>query len=520
MSATPSIPVPPDAPRRWPALATWALAWVAMAALDGRLDVANLALILVLAAAVAALWLPPLGSMTACAAAVIAFNVVFVPPRGLLDVELRQHALLLATMLAVSWIVALLVARQRRLAAVERELAARAGRLRAFGDALRDADDPAARAPLLRDLLVSASGAGVALRWRPAAGGADAAPDRLGDASDDEEDGLRQTVAASRPMGAGTDRRADLRASWLPMRGRASAFGAALVRWPGPGAPDHGLLEHLQALCDAMGLALERAAAVRAAGREREAAQAQALRGTLLAAIAHDHRTPLATIIGAATSLRDQAGRLDDASRHRLAETIVDEAAQLSRVVDNTLQLARLDAPGVVLALDWESVEELVGAAVARVRRRDAAHRVRAQVAPGLPLLRVDAVLVTQMLDNLLTNALVHGVGEGIVEVGAMRRGDAVVVSVRDRGPGPPAGTRADDADAGAQAGAQPGAPGGGGAPDGVRPGVGLGLAVCRAIARAHGGTLALRARAGGGTEVECTLPVVEPPRPPDPEGA
>jgi len=531
MSASPStasdptsgVPGAPAAPPRWPALATWALAWIVMAALDERLDVANLALILVLAAAVAALWLAPFASTAANAAAVLAFNVAFVPPRGVLDVELRQHALLLATMLAVSSIVAVLVSRQRRLAAVERELAARAGRLHAFGDALRDAADPADCASRLRALLAAASGGEVVLRWGDAAGGeaAGTAGDahgarpggRLGDATPDEEDGLRAAVAASHAIGAGTPRHAGLRATWLPMRGRGAAVGAALVRWPASGAPAPGLLEHLQALCDAMGLALERTAALAAAAREREASRAQALRGTLLAAIAHDHRTPLATIVGAATSLRDQADRLDGPSRRRLADTIVDEAAQLGRVVDNTLHLARLDAPGGALALDWESVEELVGAATARARRRDASRRVRVRVEAGLPLLRVDAVLVTQLLDNLLTNAFVHGGGDEPVEVDARRDGDAVVVAVRDRGPGP-------GPDAAMRVGVDGGARPGDALPDGARPGLGLGLAVCRAIARVHGGTLTLRAREGGGTEAACALPIADAPAPPVPEDA
>ncbi|MBL0087502.1 MAG: hypothetical protein IPP44_12700 [Ideonella sp.] len=85
------------------------------------------------------------------------------------------------------------------------------------------------------------------------------------------------------------------------------------------------------------------------------------MRNALLAAISHDFRTPLATILGAASSLHDQGDRLSAAQRQRLAATIVDETGQLSRLTDNTLQLARLDAPGVALKLDWESAEEIVG---------------------------------------------------------------------------------------------------------------------------------------------------------------
>ena len=166
-----------------------------------------------------------------------------------------------------------------------------------------------------------------------------------------------------------------------------------------------------------MGLALERTQALRAAAQAREQAQAQQVRNALLAAIAHDHRTPLATILGAASSLVEQDARLSREQRQRLAASIVEEADRLARLTDNTLQLARLDAPGLALALDWESAEELVGTAVARVRRHDPQRRLRSRVEPDLPLLRCDAVLMVQMLINLLDNALKYGAPDAPVEL-------------------------------------------------------------------------------------------------------
>ena len=103
-------------PPRWPAFAAWALGWACMFAPVDQLDLANKALVLVLSAALAAPWSGPWTSLMASAAAVLAFNFAFVPPRGRFAVDLHQHALLLATLLAVSWIVALPMTRQRRLA--------------------------------------------------------------------------------------------------------------------------------------------------------------------------------------------------------------------------------------------------------------------------------------------------------------------------------------------------------------------------------------------------------------------
>ena len=132
--------------RAWPAAAVWALAAAAMLALDGHVDLAGLALLLVLASAIAALWLSPMASLPACAAAVLAFNWLFVPPRGTLAVDLRQHALLLVATAVVSGLVSVLMGRQRDQAARSLRQARRADELRAMSEALRDADDPLERA--------------------------------------------------------------------------------------------------------------------------------------------------------------------------------------------------------------------------------------------------------------------------------------------------------------------------------------------------------------------------------------
>ncbi|MCW5654161.1 ATP-binding protein [Hydrogenophaga sp.] len=484
-------PAPPPASRHWPAAVVWALAWAAMFALRDLLDLANLALLLVLAAALAALWLPPLASMAACALAVLAFNVAFVPPLGLLNVDLRQHALLLLTMLAVSWIVALLMARQRRLTEAERLLASRARQLRAFGDLLRDTDDPRSRAADLQTTLASLVERPVALLL----------PDgRLGETDADGWSGLSHALHAAQAMGPGTGRHDEQTAWYLPLRGRQAAHGAARLPLPEtPGEPDTALREHAQALCDQMGLALERAEAARATTAAREEARAHALRSTLLAAISHDFRTPLATILGAASSLHDQDARLSDGQRRQLAATIVDEAGQLGRIADNTLQLARLDTPGLALHLDWESAEEIVGSVLRRARQRHPGRALQTRLPPGLPLLRCDAVLLVQLLDNLVDNALKYGGDAEPVEIRAALEPSCLRLSVLDRGPGIAPEWRERIFDA-----FQRGAP----APGGPRRGAGIGLAVCRTIARAHGGELTLRMRHGGGCSFECTLPL------------
>jgi two-component system sensor histidine kinase KdpD len=118
-----------------------------MLSLDGRIDLANLALILVLSAAVAAIWSKPWASLVTSAVAILVFNFVFVPPRGAFSVDLRQHALLLVTLLTVSWIVTLLMARLRWHASEAMAHAQRSDQLRLFGEALRAADTPEGALP-------------------------------------------------------------------------------------------------------------------------------------------------------------------------------------------------------------------------------------------------------------------------------------------------------------------------------------------------------------------------------------
>lgn len=491
----------------WPWL-TWLAGWAVMLALDPRLDLANLAMVLMLTSAVASIWLPGSASALTSAVAVIGFNWAFVPPRFTFTVDLHQHALLLLAMLVVNWIISGLVIRQRQLADAARQLAERETRLRTWGDTLRDAADPAAHASALHAALAETTQAPVAVSVLRGLGAQpeDDSTLHVGDANSEQRAGLALCIRDGRPMGSGTDRYAELPDGYLPLRGRGVTLGAALVCGMATLRNGPDLRPHLQALCDQMGSALHRALITQQEQSAREQAQLQATRNALLAAISHDYRTPLATIMGAASSLHDQADKLDADQRRRLVGGIVEEAERLSRLTDNTLQLARLDAPSVQLRCDWESAEEIVGAVLRRARRRPDGGRVKAWVEPDMPLLWCDAMLVSQLLDNLLDNALKYSPSASPVELQVRCQGGQALLAVCDRGPGiAPAWRervfevfqRGDEASRTASV-------------EACRQGAGVGLAVCRAIAHAHGGVLHLQARAHGGCCFECALPLRE----------
>lgn len=514
MTNPPSYALRPSHSPRWPAALVWGLSWVCLVVLDPSWELANLAMVLVLASAASAVWLSAFESVLVSTAAVVVFNWQFVPPRGTLRVGVHQHLLLLLTMLAVSTMVALLMARQRRLAQQAQTWARRVEIFQGFNDALRDVDAPAEQARLLQDVLSRMTGSGACVVLCPDG----QVPHtqalnavRLGEANADEEARLWQCVHDGNAFGPGTGASEGQDAIYLPVRGKRAVYGAVLLHTD---TQPSGALEETvaatQTLCDHMGLSLERTASARKATDARDEAQSQKLRNTLLAAISHDYRTPLATILGAASALREQGDRLSTAQRSRFAQVIVDEVGQLSQLTDNTLQLARLDASGVKPKRDWESAEEIIGSVVHRVRRNNPDVRVSLRVEPDLPLLRCDAVLLVQLMNNLVDNAIRYAGNTSALEIQARRVGADIMLSVGDRGPGVPLAWRDRIFDAFQRgefhAPLPPAADARG------RRGAGIGLAVCRAIATAHGGVLRVRSRKRGGASFECLLPIEPQP--------
>lgn len=488
-----------------PALLVWIVIGAAMFLCDGRLDLANMALLLVTASALAALWLPAWTSMATSAAAVLAFNWFFVPPRFTLDVDLQQNSLLLGVIMLVNWIIAGLVIRQRSLTETARAAADREYRMRQWGDALRDAGDPVAHAEALRAKLQEATGCEVAVAVFTAWDRNDESNTifEVGLQDDEQRAGMSLCVREGKAMGPGCGRYDDLPANYLPLRGRGITLGAALIVNLGDRAQGIELIPHLQALCDQMGSALQRYLMTEHERMAREQAQLQATRNALLAAISHDYRTPLATIMGAASALKEKDKRMDTGQRQRLSGAILEESERLLRLTENTLQLARLDTPAVTLASDWESADEIVGAALKRVRQRADGERVRASVAPNIPLLWCDPILISQMLDNLLDNGLKYSEIDLPVELNVRQEIAEVIFAVVDSGPGVAPAFRQKVFEI-----FQRGELHNGDLWNDSLRGSGVGLAVCQAIAHVHGGRLHLIPRSEGGSVFEFRLPL------------
>ncbi len=472
-------------------LAIWLLGWGTLLLLDGQLDLANLSLVLVLTSAVAALWLPVSITLLASVMALMAFNWAFVPPRGTFSIDLHQHAFLLLAMLVVNVIIARPVVSLREQSHRAQAHAESADALRRWGDSLRDAEEPSLLLEDLQNQLAALSQSSVVLVTDGAKSVQQISPQPL---SQEQREALEYCRSSGQPLGVGTGHYQELTEIYLPLRGRTQNAGAVMMNADIAAQPDS--LAQAQALCDQMGLALERQQMQLRERKARDHAQAQHLRNTFLAAISHDYRTPLATIVGAASSLKEQKDRLGDQQQEQLLGSILDEAERLRRQTSNMLQLARLDglhAVGASIQSDWESAEEIVGSLLHRipVARRG---RIEVHIQPGLPLIRGDSLLLAQMLENLIDNAFKYGPLDTPVKLFAQVDQHQLVLAVEDAGAGIGA-AESEHLFELFQRG------------DYRQSGSGVGLALCRAIARAHGGELSYRSDTGV-SRFECRLPL------------
>jgi len=484
--------------RRWGlvavllALAT-GLCWL----LDAHVSLTSQAMVYVLAVALAAYKLEWIESAVCAVGAVTALNFFFVPPRWTFEVDSQEHFIALTTLLVVALVISRLASGLRRETATARLNEQRARQLQTLAAELAGAGTPQQVLSLGRAALDAAFAGPCALVLADD-GGTLSPVEGLAPAV---QDGLRGCMKDGAVLGPGTGRWPGLDAWYLPLGTRGQTGGAACVR-PARAGDEEGR-EHAQALCALLAQALWRlklAVSMRAAQGE---AQRQQLQSTFLAAISHDLRTPLAAIVGAASALQTQHDKLAPTEQARLLDSIATEASYLSAVTENTLQLVRLASPGLMLRRDWESMEEIVGAVLARMRPHDPEHRIHTQVPEGLPLVQADPVLLPQLIGNLLDNALKHG--QGTIELTVSTPPQAIQVCVADHGPGIAPAEQEDIFQPYAR-GDQAG-----------RRGTGLGLAVCRAIAQVHGGRLTLQSRVGEGSVFCLVLPLDAPQPAPEP---
>lgn len=488
------------APQSWGTIPGhgWTLLVVGLASglcavLDHRVGPANLVMIYLLGVTFVASRFGPWEAALAALLSVVVFDIAFVPPRGTLAVSDSEYLITFGVMLLVALVISRLTfrlreqaraaaERERRTAslyALSRQLARSRGKLEIAMAAAREIAsvfETETAVLVLRngrvDPLVSSTS------------GFERAASELAVA--------QWALEHDEVAGSGTDTLPGASGMYLPLRGANGAVGVVAFlpndrTWPLPPA-QRNLLE---TFANGLGLALERAQLAKESHEARISAESERLRNALLSSISHDLRTPLTSIAGAASALVREEG-----DARALAETIYHESLRLNLQVQNLLDMTRLQSGEVTAKLEWNSLEEIVGTALARTRDLLGERPLSVSVPANLPLLRVDAGLIEKMLINLLENAASHTPPRTAIDISADGLSESIRLSVADRGPGIPSGQEAAIFERFAQSG-----------PKGQ--GLGLGLAICRAIARLHEARVWARNRPGGGAEF-----LVEFPRP------
>ena len=289
------------------------------------------------------------------------------------------------------------------------------------------------------------------------------------DGADNHRDVLRLGARLFMPLRAGGE--------LVGVIGISAGAGRADRQAPALAAEEERLLD---ALTDQAAVALERLRLGQERDEARLATEAERLRSALLTSLSHDLKTPLASITGAITALRQYPELYDATARDELAGTIQEEAERLARFVSSLLDMTRLEAGEIALDRQPVDVSDVVGTALQRTAAVLGDRRIEVDFGPALPMLNVDVILFEQVLVNLLDNAAKFAPAGSLITIKGRRRADELFIEIADEGPGLVPGDlervfekfyRGDQGDH-------------------RRAGTGLGLAICRGFVDALGGAI------------------------------
>jgi two-component system sensor histidine kinase KdpD len=437
-------------------------------------------------------------AIVAAIGGVLAFDFFFVPPPLTLAVADAQYVLTFAVMLAVGLVVGTLTARIRRQAEEARRRERWTAALSSMSAEIARAAGVDAVARTAQRHLAEVFGADVEVLVPDVDG---VLQPIVGDgrfpADERERVAVAWAFAERQPAGVGAAEFADALALYLPLLGAAAALGVVVVRPARRGiAVTIEERRRLDTFVGHTALALERCRLAEEAQAARVRIETERLRSSLLASVSHDLRTPLTAITGAATTLLEGGDRLDRRTQADLLESMRDEADRLNRLVQNLLEMTRLESGALRVHREWHPLEEVVGAALGRLARSLAGRRVTVTIPPEMPLVEIDDVLIEQVFVNLLDNAAKYTPPDSAVRIVITAGERHATVEVADHGPGLPRGEEERVFEKFHRAGA-----------DGRR-GAGLGLAICRGIVHAHGGRIWARNLPEGGVAFFFTLPL------------
>jgi len=464
-------------------------------------EAANLIMIYLLGVAIVANRFGPRESIVASVLSVLAFDFFFIEPRYTFAVADTQYLVTFGVMLIVAILISSLAIRLRSQASASTERERRTAALYTLSKELsksrskREICLVAARE--IREVFNVDTAIFLFEKMLEPTASSDSGFER-----DTGESAVAQwCYEHNEPAGKGTNTLPSSRGYYVPLRGGAGAVGVLGIlpnaeAWPFAPAQ----LNLLETFANGLGLAVERTMLAKESHEARIQAEGEKMRNALLSSISHDLRTPLTSIAGAASSLRDGLG-----DEKQLASTIYAESLRLNLQVQNLLDMTRLQSGSVQPKLEWHSLEEIVGTALDRTRDLINRRSVEVNMPTDLPLVYVDGPLMEKVVINLLENVVAHTPEDSSVQISARAGITYIVLDVADRGPGIPKGEETKIFERFFQR-------------DGRREGggFGLGLAICRTIMRLHDGQIwAENRRDGNGAVFHVEIPRHQQPEVP-----
>jgi two-component system, OmpR family, sensor histidine kinase KdpD len=491
-------------PVRWDAYAKATALCVAMTLIATPLldvfEVTNIVMLFLLAVLLTAVRYGRGPAVLASFLSVASFDFFFVPPRFTFAVADVQYLLTFVVMLIVALVIGQMAGGLTYQARVAQR---REERMRALYEMSRDLS-----AALMREQVAEIGGRFLAGEFNARAAVLVAGDDDQlgepmagGDAPEIDRAIAQWSFDKHEPAGHGTDTLPASPVLYLPLTAPMRVRGVLAIQPRDPtrlAVPEQRRL--LDTCASLLAISLERIHYVEVAQGTTVQMESERLRNSLLAAISHDLRTPLASLVGLAETMTMARATSPDAQAET-AHAIREAALRMSALVNNLLDMARLESGAVHLNRQWLPLEEVIGSARKALAPTLQGRPVPVSLPADVPLVHVDAVLIERVLVNLLENAAKYTPPGTPIEIGATASGDAVELHVDDRGPGLPRG-REEAIFRKFERGQK----------ESATPGVGLGLAISRSIAEAHGGSLRAANREAGGARFTLRLPRGEPP--------
>jgi two-component system, OmpR family, sensor histidine kinase KdpD len=449
----------------------------------------SLAVIYLLSVVVLAMFVGRGPSLLAATLTALLWNYCFVPPVFTFRISGPTDVMLFCTYFVVALAMGHLAARLRAQQAAERRREQRATALYFLTRELAQASDYADLLAIIIREVGKATRAEVALSLPQEAPDGSLTPYFASTWAMSEKE---QSVAVwafrhRQPAGRGTDTLPSADGLHLPLLAGERAVGVLSLRFRDPAPLTTDQRDLLDAFVRQIALVLDRQRLRDAEQQAKLITESERLSKTLLNSISHEIRTPIAAITSAAGSLSETLQTRGGDFERTMAGEIQEAARRLNRLVGNLLSMTRLESGHVKPNLDWCDVADLLQVTLKELHKDLGQHKVTLGVAPGVPLVRMDFVLMEQALANLLLNAAVHTPPGTAVQINAAVEADALILTVADNGPGLPPEALPLLFDKFYRA---PTAPAGG---------TGLGLAIVKGLVEAQGGRVKADNRPGGG---------------------